>query len=519
MSPVQYEDFEVEVRSTSKKSYEVRVLKSPRGRADSKFALPYAAERLDEVLSALEGRVCTSARAAREMEWETSTEPMSLMEVDKLGRKLFQSLFPAPVERRFREGLSALQERSGGRWDWGLRVKVTFDRAEDFALLATQPWEFLCDGGQFLCRQRLTPVVRCLNTDLHSLLPMTGPLRVLLIVSNPKDVPALKVRREAKIIERVLQKEPEIEVFPMPRADFGSLFEMAGQTFHIVHFMGHGDILGGPRDDFVLCFEGKNRRTERVTGLQFADCLVGFHGLRLVVLNSCWSGAFSRRNGQDPYSGVAAALIWRGIPAVVAMQFPISDRAAITFSQAFYNCLAKNEFVSTAATAGRQAILAAEPESLEWGTPVLFLAGDDLRLDVAAAEKKPKAGISTDERLTSQNPGTPEPLRLAIRSFKDPYLGDNQPPHALLDLTAFFNGRYIKEQALWQTEVYPRLAEFLRRYERERRPLILDFAAHLTIAFAAGYCLEAKSGMQTTVLQRSQKGVDQIGRASCRERV
>lgn len=118
MSPVQYEDFEVEVRSTSKKSYEVRVLKSPRGRADSKFALPYAAERLDEVLSALEGRVCTSARAAREMEWETSTEPMSLMEVDKLGRKLFQSLFPAPVERRFREGLSALQERSGGRWDW-----------------------------------------------------------------------------------------------------------------------------------------------------------------------------------------------------------------------------------------------------------------------------------------------------------------------------------------------------------------------------------------------------------------
>jgi hypothetical protein len=190
------------------------------------------------------------------------------------------------------------------------------------------------------------------------------------------------------------------------------------------------------------------------------------------------------------------------------MQFPISDDAAIAFSQAFYDRLAKNEFVSTAATAGRQAILANEPESLEWGTPVLFLAENDLRFGVAAAKKKPRAEVSTNERSRRRTPGTPEPLRLAIRSFKDPYLGDNQPPDDLLDLTEFFNGRYIKEQALWQTEVYPGLAEFLRRYERERRPLILDFAAHLTIAFAAGYYLEAKSGMQTTVLQRSQKGVD-----------
>lgn len=507
MSPVRYDDFEVEVRS-SKKEYEVRVLKSLRGRAASKFVLPYPAERLDEILSALEGRVCTSARAARDMEWETSAAPMDPLEVDKLGRKLFQALFPTPVEKRFREALSALHERNGGRQDWGLRVKVTFDREGDFALLATQPWEFLCDGGQFLNRHRLTPVVRCLNTDLRPLPPMTGPLRVLLIASNPQDAPSLKVRQEAKLIEKALRKEPEVEVISMPRASFRDLFEMAEQPFHVVHFMGHGDILSDLRDDFVLYFEGKDRRAEPINGLLFADCLRSFADLRLVVLNSCWSGAFSRRDGQDPFSGVAAALISRGIPAVVAMQFPISDDAAISFSRAFYERLVKNEFVSTAATAGRQAILAEEPESLEWATPVVFLAGKDVRFNVTSKAKEGPVDSPPGGRPSRQSPGAPIPVRLAIRSFQDPYLGDNQTPDDLLDLTPFFNGRYIKEAALWRTEVYPRLADFLRRYEKERKPLVLDFAAHLTIAFAAGYCLEAKSGLQTTVLQRSQKGVE-----------
>ena len=47
--------------------------------------------------------------------------------------------------------------------------------------------------------------------------------------------------------------------------------------------------------------------------------------MRLVVLNACDTG---RGSATDEFSSTAAALIRREVPAVVAMQFTISDPAA-----------------------------------------------------------------------------------------------------------------------------------------------------------------------------------------------
>jgi hypothetical protein len=58
--------------------------------------------------------------------------------------------------------------------------------------------------------------------------------------------------------------------------------------------------------------------------------------LRLVVLNSC-EGA--RNTRLDPFAGIAAGLLRQGIPAVVAMQFEITDETAITFSTEFYTAI------------------------------------------------------------------------------------------------------------------------------------------------------------------------------------
>lgn len=41
----------------------------------------------------------------------------------------------------------------------------------------------------------------------------------------------------------------------------------------------------------------------------------------------------------DPFSSTAATLVRRGIPAVVAMQYDISDPAAITFGSTFYTAV------------------------------------------------------------------------------------------------------------------------------------------------------------------------------------
>ena len=110
--------------------------------------------------------------------------------------------------------------------------------------------------------------------------------------------------------------------------------------------------------------------------------------LRLAVLNSC-EGA--RTSSDDPFAGTAASLVHREIPAVVAMQFEITDRAAVVFGGEFYAALADGYPVDSALAEARKAIFA-DQNDVEWGTPVLFMrVADGQIFDVAAdpaSEKK-----------------------------------------------------------------------------------------------------------------------------------
>ena len=66
----------------------------------------------------------------------------------------------------------------------------------------------------------------------------------------------------------------------------------------------------------------------------------------------------------------------QGIPAVVAMQFEITDGAAKTFSQAFYAAVAGGHPVENALFEARMAIFT-ENHALEWATPVLYTRAAD----------------------------------------------------------------------------------------------------------------------------------------------
>jgi len=63
----------------------------------------------------------------------------------------------------------------------------------------------------------------------------------------------------------------------------------------------------------------------------------------------------------------------RGIPAVVAMQYEISDEAAVTFAKGFYTAIAAQHPVEQAVTRARRAVKVARRNTLEWATPVLYL--------------------------------------------------------------------------------------------------------------------------------------------------
>ena len=84
----------------------------------------------------------------------------------------------------------------------------------------------------------------------------------------------------------------------------------------------------------------------------------------------------------DPFAGVAGALVQRDIPAVVAMQFEISDEAAIVFAGGFYEVAGRRacQWTRSSRCVARLAMLAERSDDIEWGTPVLFMRVADGRI-------------------------------------------------------------------------------------------------------------------------------------------
>ena len=132
--------------------------------------------------------------------------------------------------------------------------------------------------------------------------------------------------------------------------------------------------------------------------------------LRLVVLNCCDSA-----HGQ---SNLAKELVSSGIPAVLAMQFPISDDAAIELAGAFYDAVAKGEPVDGALTRARIRIQLNHRTSIEWGIPVLYMRTPDGQIferemssgDSAQAGRKParrdnSVKVPSIEESTDDVPG------------------------------------------------------------------------------------------------------------------
>jgi len=77
-----------------------------------------------------------------------------------------------------------------------------------------------------------------------------------------------------------------------------------------------------------------------------------------------------------------------GVPAVVAMQFAITDDAALTFADEFYGALAVGHDVDAAVTQARCTL--AVDTGVEWGTPVLFMRQADGRLfDLPSTTRPP----------------------------------------------------------------------------------------------------------------------------------
>lgn len=70
----------------------------------------------------------------------------------------------------------------------------------------------------------------------------------------------------------------------------------------------------------------------------------------------------------------------KGIPAVVAMQYPVSDPAAISFARGLYGAVARRLPVDQAVTRARKDVKLSHPGTLEWATAVLYLRSANPRI-------------------------------------------------------------------------------------------------------------------------------------------
>jgi hypothetical protein len=186
--------------------------------------------------------------------------------------------------------------------------------------------------------------------------------------------------------------------------------------YHVFHFVGHGGF-DQNADDGVLVMEDGNNRSRLVAGRDIATILNDQRDLRLVVLNAC-EGA--RSSTKDPFSGVAQSMVRKGIPAVVAMQFEITDGAAIAFSQEFYGAVADSYSLDAAIGEARRAIFGLGND-IEWGTPVVYMRGDGRLFDVQRTSQQIRTGSANDTANGPPTDATAEKdsLEVAVGSSPD----------------------------------------------------------------------------------------------------
>jgi len=354
------------------------------GEASARFELPFSELEIENFVL----RLSRAPRGSRRME---SSE---MSEARRFGGQLFAALFQERVRDLYHGALARAEDR--GR---GLRIALHLSGAPELAHL---PWEYLYDEPNFLAISAWTPVVRYLDLPRQrGPLELQPPLRILAMVSSPTDAVALDVARERANLEEALSgliAAGAIELCWLERASLRALLrELRDAEFHIFHYIGHG--LYDPRiEDGLLLLEDEAERGRAVSGRELGTILHDCTSLRLAVLNAC-EGARSARD--DPFAGVAASLVQCEIPAVIAMQFEITDIAAVVFSEGFYGGVAAGFPVDAALAEARKAIYANHNDT-EWGTPVLFMCVPDGRVfDIPHPPQLPLPDRGEAERETA----------------------------------------------------------------------------------------------------------------------
>jgi hypothetical protein len=419
---------------TSDGKYPLYIQSEVSGEQSGTFSIPWPDEEVSRFLGMLEARIGSVSHEIRR-------DSPERRKVEEFGEALFTCLLSTPTVRTcFDRTWARVQDNE----QIGLRVRLT---CYDHQLLRL-PWELLHNGSRFLFVSGRVVLMRYIPLP-EPIVPITVnlPLRVLVAIASPMDLPPLDVEKEVTLIEKAFNYLGDKVIIDILRGiGYKALqarlrqAQVKDASFHILHFVGHAS-----HDIFshigYLAFEGEDHTLETCEGKILGQLLTSYSTLRLVILNACET---TQPGGSKPHSGVAEALIKLGIPAVIAMQFPISDRMAVDFAGTFYEAVASGLPIDAALGEVRMAIYG-HRDSLEFGTPVLyarikdghifdkatFTESSETKASLSPSPKLPKP--PSDEELLRDLLGS-DPLRIRRAADFVSKMGKTQ----------FFQGRLLE---------------------------------------------------------------------------
>ena len=336
-------------------SYQVRVSQSPSGDTPRQsFRPPFSDVQLENLALTLQRHRGSGRRLAGP-------------EIDLVkgaGGDLYEALFHDDLGACLHRSLAVAETRGHG-----LRIRLALSGGPALAL----PWELMFDRGlgQFVALSRGTSVVRYLpGAPIPAPFEAGLPLRILVVTSDPADQDRLEVgsqRDDVLTALRASQRDGQLEIDFLPAATLAALQQALREgDYHVFHFIGRGgfDETG---HEAALVLEDGDGHGSPVGGPQIGALLSDHRSLRLAVLNSVSGG---RSDWRDPGAAVAQALLRRGVPAVVTMQFELTHAAATVFAGSLYPAIAAGLSADAALAEARAAIYGAL-NPVEWATPVL----------------------------------------------------------------------------------------------------------------------------------------------------
>ena len=314
-----------------------------------------------------------------------------------------------------------------------IRVRISF--ADDAREIAALPWEFLHYPGNardrdfFLAAETSLVLGRYLDGFQEregGFRPADDRLRVLFVLGLP---PAAHFDDERKCFEELIEElKPEsrqagarassahpwggypIEIKSLDTWDPAMVIDRLTEfqegeppgPVDIVHLFAICNISPRPR---LLLPEGQDGAFGWAEPERVVEVLTHFRENRpeLVVLHLC----DSREHEPDHFEQLAPAFIRAGIPAVLAMQYPMQPEYARKFLTTFYSSLARGEYLGQAVQAARHEMFIFH-RGRYFGTPVLYMQsqvdGKFIEGRVSVADV-PRREATAGRRRVSPPPG------------------------------------------------------------------------------------------------------------------